>query len=149
MANDSILAQDWRFNVTEKCQSTAKDELLFAGRFLYPGDEPYHDWVPDSIPPVTIAGAFNDLTASIYIDGLFEGLGVNTELGGALSIRFSGQVDEDRSDRLLLDGREPAWEPVLGFREQDANDDSGGLSMMASSSMVLGASIFVSCLLSL
>jgi hypothetical protein len=149
MANDSVLAQEWRFNLTDKCQSTAEDELLFSGRFLYPGNEPYHDWVDDSIPPVTIAGEFNDLTASIYIDGLFEGLGVNTQLAGPLSIRFSGQVDKDRSDRLLLDGREPAWEPVLGFREQDGDDDSGGISLMTSSSMALSASIFVLGLLSL
>lgn len=149
MANDSLLAQDWRFNLTDKCQSTAKDELLFSGRFLYPADEPYHDWVDDSIPPVTIAGEFHDLTAAIYIDGLFEGLGVNTKLAGALRIRFSGQVDNDRSDRLLLDGREPAWEPVLGFREQDGDDDSSGISVTASSSVAFGASIFVLGLLSL
>jgi len=147
MANNSLLAQDWRFNLTDKCQSTVKDELLFLGHFLYPADKPHYDWVDDSIPPVTIAGEFNDLTAAIYIDGLFEGLGVNTKLAGALRIRFLGQVDNDRSDRLLLDGREPAWEPVLGFREEDGDDDSSGISVAASSLMAFGAGMCVMGLL--
>lgn len=139
MANDSILSQAWKFNVTGNCDSSSSEDLLFSGSLLFPGDGHDHEWA-DSTIPTTIAGEFDDQTASIYIDGLFEALGVNTELAGELSIRFSGQIDEDRSDRLILDSGSPEWEPLLGFREED---DTSAAAFVSRSSMAFWASMFV------
>jgi hypothetical protein len=120
------MAQSWKFNATGICESSSSEDLLFSGSLLFPGDRKDHDWA-DNVYPTTIAGEFDDQTASIYIDGLFEALGVNTELAGKLAIRFAGQIDKDRSDILELGDSNPAWEPVLGFREEDG--DSSAVSI--------------------
>lgn len=145
MANDTVLAQSWKFNASGTCESSSSEDLLFSGSLLFPGDRKDHDWA-DSVYPTTIAGEFNDQTASIYIDGLFEALGVNTELAGELAIRFSGQIDKDRSDQLNMGGKKPAWEPVLGFREEDGDSSAvsiSSLSMPVWFSMVASAFVWI------
>ena len=67
----------------------------------------------NSVPYPSITGQFGNATAHIDVTGLFDS---NTLLGtivGSANITFSGSIDGERSDQLLLSEASPEWNATL------------------------------------
>ncbi|OBT97911.1 hypothetical protein VE01_04012 [Pseudogymnoascus verrucosus] len=95
----------------------------------------------------TISGQFDNKSASFAPTGLYQAsLPDERRWAGPISISFLGSVDSARSDELLS-GKQPAWNPALGFPKSGSgapgDDGSNGGSQVgthiyASLAMVWG-----------
>lgn len=105
-------------------------------------------WVDESLAfNPFISGRFDDRTASFGLRGFFV---LNTdssapedveELWGEIVIEFEGEIDGERSDRLVGGDDVPAWEATVGF---EGDDDSGAVGREAVASctyVVLGMAL--------
>lgn len=89
----------------------------------------------------TISGRFDNKSASFELTGLYQAsLPDEPRWAGPISISFLGSVDSAHSDELLS-GKQPAWNPTLGFSKSDSgasgDDGSNGASQVGTTPYML------------
>ncbi|KAL6857403.1 hypothetical protein ACO1O0_004838 [Amphichorda felina] len=99
------------------CHSS--EPTLWGGYFLGPDHDV--DGLNGASHP-RISGRFDNSSVFLEITGTFKGVGYTDDkndestLGGAISIRFVGQIDGDRSDDMIPTHNDtPLWNPTLGY----------------------------------
>ncbi|QSS65485.1 hypothetical protein I7I51_06329 [Histoplasma capsulatum] len=123
-AADFLERQDFKFNASCIC----KDErdagsLLYSGSLINPTEDRKFDWAQNQISTPGILGFFNAHRAQVVMTGSF--IVANEKHGsmvGRAEMAFRGEIDEERSDQLLMGGRVPEWNATLGF----VRDSVGG-----------------------
>jgi hypothetical protein len=98
---------------------------VFDGGLIQPG----HDWAPRKMPNATdyprVTGQFDNRTVSFEIKATLgantasRGSGPQSYLGGEVTIKFEGKLDEARSDELQANPNNgtPIWKPTLGLEK--------------------------------
>ncbi|KAL2786767.1 hypothetical protein BJX66DRAFT_312186 [Aspergillus keveii] len=122
--NDTLWDQTFVFNVTDTCKPLSSlDELLYSGNFLRPDDmdsDLVYDWVTRELRSLpSVYGSFDGETAQVQLSGAFSAhpRGGN-EIVGRAELVFSGRIDAERSDELLLGRTVPEWNATLGFGDR-------------------------------
>lgn len=128
-ATSNAAGESFQVNMTH-CDGTP--DVWWGGSIL--SAEAGERWVDASLASdPSISGRFDDRAASFELEGVFS---MNTdsgapedveELAGRLTIEFEGEIDEDRSDRLVGGGDTPEWEATVGFEGGEDDDDSGAV----------------------
>lgn len=144
--NATTSHESFKFNY-KSCNDSS--DSTYSGIVLEPGDAKSRFGKMPEIAP-TISGRFDNKSASFALTGLYQAsLPDEPRWAGPISISFLGSVDSARSDELLS-GKQPAWNPTLGFSKSDsgASGDNGsngasqvGTHIYASVAMVWGISI--------
>jgi hypothetical protein len=123
--NDTLWDQTSVFNVTDTCTPLSSlDGMLYTGNFLRPDDmdsELVYDWVTRELRSLpALSGSFDGETAWVQLSGAFSAhrRGGN-EIVGRAELVFSGRIDAERSDGLLLGREVPEWNATLGFGDRD------------------------------
>ncbi|OOO04682.1 hypothetical protein AFCA_002814 [Aspergillus flavus] len=115
MSTEFMRQLDIPFNASGICTPTSsKEDLLFKGTYMVPDSEAHLEWMRDLSVP-TIRGYFNLGRAYISISGYLRAISEETELVGKAEVVFQGQIDNARSDQLLLGKKRPEWNATLGF----------------------------------
>jgi hypothetical protein len=79
-----------------------------------------YDWVTrELISLPLLSGSFDGETAQVQLSGAFSARrqGGN-EIVGWAELAFSGRIDAERSDELLLGREVPEWNATLGFGDR-------------------------------
>ncbi|KLJ11580.1 hypothetical protein EMPG_13249 [Blastomyces silverae] len=116
-AIDFLQTQVFKFNASGICSGGSDiDDLLYDGSLLSPTRNGHDDWAGDPIPTPRISGSFNTRVAQVTMSGLFMvGNGNRGSMVGRAEMIFRGEIDEERSDQLLLGKSVPEWNATLGF----------------------------------
>lgn len=107
--------------------------------------------MPEIAP--TISGRFDNKSATFALSGLYRAtLPDEPRWAGPISISFLGSVDSARSDELLA-GKQPTWNPTLGFSKSisgaSGDDEPNGASQVGtqiSASIAMAWGVWLLCL---
>ncbi|KAJ5807900.1 hypothetical protein N7474_009169 [Penicillium riverlandense] len=106
---------DFKFNVSGICDTPSEDQQFFSGNYITEEQNEENHYFTHPISAARISGSFNQRNAWVETAGHFAANNRVTQLIGGLTILFEGQLDEERSDELLLGRKKPEWNATLGF----------------------------------
>ncbi|KAL2838470.1 hypothetical protein BJY01DRAFT_250970 [Aspergillus pseudoustus] len=144
--------QGFVFNVSGVCSGWERtDDVLYKGSLIRPVDidnDLVYDWITNTTAPDTaISGSFDGQTAQVEISSAFSALRArDLEIVGRVELIFSGKIDSERSDQLLLGRETPDWNATLGFARGSVAGVEDGASRGVGSLWILGLTGFISLL---
>ncbi|KAL3472551.1 hypothetical protein BJX99DRAFT_262229 [Aspergillus californicus] len=153
----TLWEQALAFNVSGICSGwRSTDAILYTGGLIRPIDihgSPY-DWITNTTAPDTaISGSFDEETARVRLSSAFTARRVRSReivyIVGRVELIFSGTIDSERSDQLLLGSETPDWNATLGFARGSVAGVEDGGSRGLGNLWVLSVTGFVGILLAM
>ncbi|KAL3428694.1 hypothetical protein BDV09DRAFT_71155 [Aspergillus tetrazonus] len=150
-----LWSQTFAFNVSGVCRDwRSTNAVLYSGGLIRPIDihsDSTYDWITNiTAPDTAISGFFDEEMAQVRLSSAFSAARErDKKIVGRVELIFSGKIDSERSDQLVLGRETPDWNATLGFARGSVAGVEDGGSRGLGNLWVLSLTGFVGILLAI